>query len=80
MAMGAVQAVAQAGKEGKILISGQNAIDDAKKAVDNGQLALTLDSNNHGLGYTGLETAVKLINGESVDEVIPIPTTLYLKK
>lgn len=80
MAMGAVQAVAQAGKEGKILISGNNAIEDAKKAVDNGQLALTMDSNNHGLGYTGVETALKLINGESVDEMIPIPTTLYLKK
>ncbi|MGX8702800.1 hypothetical protein [Caproiciproducens sp.] len=45
-----------------------------QKAVDNGQLALTLDSNNRGLGSTGLETALKLINGETVDAVIPLCT------
>lgn len=80
MAMGAVQAVSQAGKAGKILIAGLDANDDAKKAVDAGTMAVTCDKNGHDQGYEGVEAAVKVLNGESVDATMNVKTSLYTKK
>lgn len=80
MAMGAVQAVAQVGKTGKILVTGLDAEDDAKKAVDAGTLAITCDKNSHDQGYYGVQAAVKVCRGESVDSTMTVTTSLYLKK
>ena len=51
MAMGALEAVSQAGKSGQILITGLDANEDAKAAVDAGTLAITCDKNGIGQGY-----------------------------
>lgn len=80
MAMGAVEAVSQAGKTGKILVTGLDANPDGKKAVDDGKLAITCDKNGHDQGYQGVMAAVKTIKGEKVDEKIIVKTSLYLKK
>ena len=79
MAMGALKAVQEAGKAGKILITGLDANDDAKAAVDAGDLAATCDKNGYGQGWAGLMAAVKKLNGEALDERIVVPTSLYVK-
>jgi len=57
MAMGALEAVSQAGKSGKILVTGLDANADAKKAVDEGRLAITCDKNGYDQGYQGVAAA-----------------------
>lgn len=79
MAMGALKAVEEAGKAGKILITGLDANEDAKEAVDAGTLAATCDKNGYGQGWAGLMAAVKKLNGETLEERIVVPTSLYVK-
>lgn len=79
MAMGALQAVAQNGKEGQILIAGLNANPDAKEAVDNGQLALTFDKNGTLQGYSAVMAAVTVLNGDKVESAYEVPGLLYTK-
>lgn len=79
MAMGALEAVAQAGKAGEILITGLDANADARKAVDEGTMAITCDKNGYGQGYEGVMAAVRFLQGESLDPFIVVPTELYLK-
>lgn len=88
MALGAVEAVDQVGKTGKIMISGLDANADACHAVNEGKMVLTCNKRNFDQGYIGVETAVKFLNGEKLPEFIPIETELvdkgnvekYLKK
>ncbi len=88
MALGAVEAVDQVGKKGKILITGLDANADACSAVNDGKMALTCNKRNFDQGYIGVETAVKFLKGEKLNAFIPIETELvdksnvakYLKK
>lgn len=79
MAMGALQAVSQAGKEGQILIAGLNANPDAMEAVDAGQLALTFDKNGYLQGYSEVMAAVKKLNGGELESAYEVPGFLYTK-
>lgn len=79
MAMGALEAVAQAGKEGQILITGLDANPDAKEAVDAGTLAITCDKNGHGQGYYGVKAAIAALNGEKLLDNYIVETFLYTK-
>lgn len=79
MAMGALEAVSQAGKEGSILITGLDANSDAKAAVDTGTLAITCDKNGNGQGYDGIMAAIKLLNGETLVSSYIVDTFLYTK-
>ena len=79
MAMGALEAVSQAGKSGQILITGLDANEDAKAAVDAGTLAITCDKNGNGQGYEGVMKAVMLLNGETLEPNYVVDTYLYTK-
>lgn len=79
MAMGALEAVSQAGKSGQILITGLDANADAKAAVDAGTLAITCDKNGQGQGYEGVMKAVALLNGETLEPNYVVDTYLYTK-
>lgn len=79
MAMGALEAVSQAGKSGQILITGLDANEDAKAAVDAGTLAITCDKNGIGQGYEGVMKAVMLLNGETLEPNYVVDTYLYTK-
>ena len=79
MAMGALQAVSQSGKEGEILIAGLNANPDAKEAVDAGQLTMTYDKNGNLQGYSAIMAAVTKLNGETLESAYEVPCILYSK-
>jgi ribose/xylose/arabinose/galactoside ABC-type transport system permease subunit/ABC-type sugar transport system substrate-binding protein len=66
MALGAVEAVKQAGKEGRILIIGFDALDDAKKEIMNGSMTGTIAQFPGLMGRQAIESAMKIINGEKV--------------
>lgn len=70
MAVGAAQAVTNAGKTGEILVFGIDATADGIAAIKDGSLAGTVSQDTPGIGRLGVDTMVKLINGETVDEEV----------
>lgn len=78
MALGALEAVLSSGKDIKVV--GFDATDDAVSAVKDGKMAATVAQQPDKMGETAVNTAVKLINGESVEKSIPVEVTLITKE
>ena len=70
MALGAVEAVLASGKDIKIV--GFDATDDAVAAVKSGKMAATVAQKPELMGETAVQTAMKLINGETVEKSLPV--------
>ncbi len=77
MALGAVEAIASAGKD--ITVVGFDATDDARKAVEDGTMAATVAQQPELMGKTAVETAIKIMGGQSVEKSIPVEVTLIKK-
>lgn len=61
MALGAYEAVVNAGKQNDILVIGTDAIQNAKESVKKGELAATVAQDNVGIGVASCELAVKAV-------------------
>lgn len=64
MALGALKYLEEKGKK-NVLVAGYDALDEAKKAVEKGTLAATIDQQAAEQGYLGMKTALQLIRGEA---------------
>lgn len=76
MALGCMEALKGAGvltSAGEVLISGVDGTDDAIKAVSEGYMAQTVLQDAPGQMDAVLETARKIVAGESVDSEIIVP-------
>lgn len=71
MILGAIQAAEAAGRTGIIFV-GFDAVDDALKAVKDGKLAATVMQQPDQMGILGVQTAVKSLNGQTVEKSIPV--------
>ena len=80
MALGAYEAVKDAGKEDSILVVGVDAIPEALESVEAGGLACTVFQDAKGQGVGALEAAVSIVNGETVEKEIAIPFQLVTKE
>ena len=78
MALGAVEAISGAGKD--ILVMGFDATDDAIAAIKAGRMGGTIAQQPALIGATGVENAVKLMNGETIAKNIPVEVTLVTKE
>jgi ABC-type sugar transport system, periplasmic component len=78
MAMGALAAVKATGRT-DIMVVGIDAIEDALVAVENGELACTVFQDAAGQGSVGLDTALALAKGETVEQDIRIPFILVTR-
>jgi len=78
MALGALEAISAAGKE--IVVIGFDATDDALKKIDEGKMAASVAQKPEEIGKTAIETAVKYLNGEKVEEFVPVELELVTKK
>ena len=76
MALGAIEAIEAAGMLDQIMVVGFDAIDDAKDAVREGTLAATIAQKPDEMGMIAVETANRVMAGETVDEFIPVPLKL----
>lgn len=76
MALGAVEAIKNAGMGGQIMVVGFDANPDAAAAVLAGDMAATVAQNPTNMGALGVESVLKLINGETLDPVIDTGTVL----
>ncbi len=75
MALGAVQALGdRAGSEVKIV--GFDAVDDALQAIQDGNMNATVAQQPDRIGQLGVDNAIKVINGESIEENIPVEVKL----
>ncbi|MFA6857136.1 MAG: substrate-binding domain-containing protein [Treponema sp.] len=79
MALGAVEAVAAAGKEGKISIIGFDGNDDAAKAVQNGRLAADVAQQPYQMGVMGVDAACDYLQGKPVEKTTFVPVKLIKK-
>ena len=75
MALGAVEAIGSR----KIVVVGFDATDDAQAAVKAGKMAATVAQKPDLMGATAVETAQKILNGETVDKEIPVEVELITK-
>lgn len=70
MALGALEAISASNKD--ILVVGFDATDDAVFAVKEGNLAATVAQKPDEIGNIAMETAIAYVNGEEVEEIIPV--------
>jgi inositol transport system substrate-binding protein len=80
MAIGAIIALQQAGKDPKkLVIGGIDATPDALREMERGNLAVTVFQDAKAQGSGAVEAAVKLAKGEQVDSFVWIPFQLVTK-
>jgi ribose transport system substrate-binding protein len=74
MALGAIEAIAAAGKTGKIRVIGFDAVDDARQAMTQGTMVASVAQRPDQMGRIAVETASKLLSGQTVpaDQRVPI--------
>ena len=75
MALGAIEAIG----DKEIIVAGFDATDDAVEAVKEGRMAATVAQQPDLMGATAVETAGKLIKGESVEKTLPVEVSLITK-
>jgi ribose transport system substrate-binding protein len=80
MALGAVEAIAAAGKTGKIIIVGFDAFSEAREAVNKGTMHGTVAQSPYEMGKTAVENAVKILQGEKIQEDISLGVQLVTKQ
>lgn len=78
MALGALEAVKASGRD--IMVVGFDATDDAKAAVEKGEMAATVEQLPKEIGSLGVQTAIKILNNEEVETMIPVDLQLVTKK
>lgn len=76
MALGAVEAIAAAGKTGKIVVVGFDAQPEARAAIAKGTMGATVAQFSSRMGATAVEYAVKHLRGEKIPEFTPVPIEL----
>ena len=66
MALGAVEAIAAAGRTGRIRVIGFDAVDDARAAIRSGAMDSSVAQFPAEMGRVAVETAVALLRGQAV--------------
>jgi ribose transport system substrate-binding protein len=79
MALGAVEAIAVANRTGKVRVIGFDALDDARKAIEAGRMAASVAQSPRDMGRLAVESAYKLIRGETVPADQKVPIVLVTK-
>ncbi|MDZ7343559.1 MAG: substrate-binding domain-containing protein, partial [candidate division KSB1 bacterium] len=80
MALGAIEAIAAAGKTGELIVLGFDAVADAREAIRRGAMAGSVAQFPAEMGRLSVENAFRLINGESIPEMIPVKIELITKE
>lgn len=74
MVLGALEAIEGSGRD--MIVVGFDGIDDAYDAIREGRLDATVEEQAGPMGELGVETALKIINGEEVPTSIPLDVRL----
>jgi ribose transport system substrate-binding protein len=79
MALGAVEAIAAAGRSGTIKVIGFDALDDAKKAIAAGTMEASVAQFPAEMGRAAVESAVKVMRGEKLPADINVKLDLVTR-
>lgn len=82
MTLGASLVLREAGMHdgnNKILLVGFNAGPDVIAAIEKGRIEMSMFKNGHTLGSSAVKTAIRMIQGKTVNTVINIPFELVTK-
>jgi len=79
MALGALEAIAAAGKSGRIRVVGFDALEDARKAIEAGRMEASVAQSPRDMGRIAVESAAKLLKGETVPTDQKVPISLVTK-
>lgn len=79
MGLGAMQAIDSAGRTGDIIVVGFDANKDARDAIKEGTMYGSIAQFPNAMGVIGVEKAVELLNGGSLDESIGTEVGLVTK-
>jgi ribose transport system substrate-binding protein len=80
MALGAIEAIAAAGKTGRIRVIGFDALDDAKKAIEAGTMEASVAQFPYEMGKAAVESAVRVLNGEKLPADIMVKLEMVTKR
>ncbi len=80
MALGAIEAIAAAGRTGRIRVVGFDALDDAKKAIEAGTMAATVAQFPYDMGKAAVESAVRVLAGEKLPADIMVKLEMVTKR
>jgi ribose transport system substrate-binding protein len=80
MALGAVEAIAAAGRTGKVVVVGFDAQKDATDAIGADRMDATIAQHPAEMGKLAVENAFKLLRGESIPADIPVRIELISKE
>ena len=79
MALGAIEAIAAAGRSADIFVVGFDAITDAREAIAAGRMEASIAQNPREMGRLAVENAVRLMRGEQIPAYIPVRIELVQK-
>ena len=79
MALGAIEAIAAAGRTNRIRVVGFDALDDARKAIAAGTMAGSVAQSPRDMGRIAVESAAKILHGEAVPPDQKVPLALVTK-
>ena len=80
MAMGALLAIENAKKKGKIIVVGVDAIADARQSIKDSRLDATVFQDAEQQGSQAVETAVKILRKQPFEKETYIPFRLVTKE
>ncbi|MGI6141278.1 MAG: sugar ABC transporter substrate-binding protein [Caldicoprobacterales bacterium] len=72
MALGAIEALDEAGKLDDVVVGGIDGNQDALAAIKEGRMEVTVYKNFWLQAYTAVEAAAKFLDGQKLDELIPV--------
>jgi ribose transport system substrate-binding protein len=79
MALGAVEAIAAAGRSGSIRVVGFDALDDARKMIEAGRMNASVAQSPRDMGRIAVESAARLLRGDAVAVEQTVPIALVTK-
>ncbi len=79
MALGAVEAIAAAGKTGRIVVVGFDAQDDARAAIQAGRMTATIAQSPAQMGRAAMHSVYRLLHDETVRAEQPVTIELVTK-
>ncbi|MEC3885735.1 ribose ABC transporter substrate-binding protein RbsB [Halobacillus sp. HZG1] len=78
MALGAYQAIQSSGRD--VLVVGFDGNDDAMTSIQNGNLSATVAQQPEEIGKLAVEAGADVLQGEEVEETIPVPLKLVTQE
>ena len=80
MALGVAQAVADAGRKGRVAVVGVDGIQEALEAVERGAMSATVSQYPYTIGSLGVEACLAAASGESLPAKVDAPIQVVTRR